>query len=105
MRRIITIALMLPLVGCDKPGPAPAPPAQQQASAKSENDGLGRWAIATAVPAGKKEDMLEYSQVWRLDTKTGDLQLCTYSIMGLANHAPVEGIDCSASIKGGARRN
>jgi hypothetical protein len=64
--RWLALALTLVLFGCDKPKP--------------EGGGnVGRWAV---VPAGNNESVAGYSawNAWRIDTQTGALEHCTYSL-------------------------
>jgi hypothetical protein len=91
MKRWCAIAAFLLLAACDKS----APPANASKAAQSE---FGRWAI---VPAGSNEKTPNFEawSAWRLDTKTGSLEFCTYSIATGTTGKPLEGLGCTQPNK------
>jgi hypothetical protein len=85
---IICIAV---LSGCNRQ------PAQKQI-APPANAGFGRWMILSAGQT--KEPKFDVWSVWRLDTKTGDLEFCSYSILTFArDKRPIETNECQPVIK------
>lgn len=62
----------------------------------AESD-VGRYEV---VAAGGKEHSanIDMFPAWRIDTKTGDLSFCTYSVIA-GDNKTTEATDCSAPAK------
>lgn len=88
MRALKITPLLLLLLGC-RP---------QAEKATPVDTGPGRWMVISASGAETKRAGFEASSAWRLDTKTGDLEFCTYWLLG-AGGRPIESIDCTAPAK------
>lgn len=82
-RRIaILMAALLVLAGCGKSGVKPS----------------GRWAVIPASTALETGGASTFS-AWRLDTITGDLELCQYASRPV-NGTLAESLKCSQAAKG-----
>jgi hypothetical protein len=105
MRAKLALIFALGLGGCDQPASKEQPP--QPLPANSE---FGRWTVvpASTVPdtsAGVKGTLAgsKIWPAWRLDTKTGDLEFCTYGVIENlldSNKPPIETLTCSTPVKG-----
>jgi hypothetical protein len=97
MKTKIALLIALGLGGCDQPVSKELPPPPLPA-----NSEFGRW---TVVPASNAPDIDKNGKVWsawRLDTKTGDLEFCTYVFSESLdpNKMPIEQLICSMATKG-----
>src|SRR5438309_947605 len=72
---------------------------QQQQKAPPANAGFGRWMILSAGQDTKDPNSMGWA-VWRLDTKTGDLEFCSHAIVTVRpDKPPMESGDCQPPIK------
>ena len=79
------------LAGCDQSNhpPPPTPPAAAE---------IGRWTVVPAANAPER-GALEIFSAWRLDTKTGDLEFCTYGAGTFApGTKPGELLQCTDAV-------
>lgn len=88
LRAVTAGFALVVLVGCDKQpetAPTSAPPA---------NSEFGRWIV---VPAGAPIGDGQYRETnaWRLDTKTGALEFCTYTEAIVPTTPPTDVLECS----------
>jgi hypothetical protein len=93
MRAAAPILVLLTLSACDKPmAQQPAPPAPP-----SE---VGRWIIVPASTAGPVFIGNRGANffAWKLDTKTGELEACTYDA-GRPDKPETEEVTCIAERK------
>jgi hypothetical protein len=88
------IALALSMVGCNAKAPAPG-----QQSAPPEPP---RWTITPVASEPMPVGGSHYWSAWRLDTKTGALEFCTFiegdPVAKTAAQA-LEHLDCTAPVK------
>lgn len=86
----ILVALLL--AGCDQPA------SKEPAQPVVKND-FGRWVIVPAANAPSNVAGTLYFFAWRLDTKTGDVEVCTYDPGGWMNAATKmpanQSLDCT----------
>jgi hypothetical protein len=86
MRKLLALVGVVALAGCDQSTPIKFE--------KAEKTEIGRWKI---VAAGNDEKDKNYEgwNAWRLDTKTGALEFCTYSLITGGNGMPNQSLLCS----------
>ena len=89
MKRATIGVLCLALSGCGQPVAKEEPPA---------NPGFGRWMILPAGQHTRDSDLMSWA-VWRLDTKTGDLEFCSHELIAPERRTPIETGSCQAPIK------
>jgi hypothetical protein len=80
---VVMLAALVVLTGCDKP------------SAQTR----GRWAVIPASALLESGGGIDRFSAWRLDTETGDLELCQYASRPV-NGSPSESLKCSEPVKG-----
>ena len=86
------------LAGCDQPASKEMPPATPPAA----NNEFGRWMVAAASTGPQRDEVgAEIWSAWRLDTKTGDLEFCTYRYkeQPTGSQIPAEDIGCTRAAR------
>jgi hypothetical protein len=90
---LVAIALVGAISGCDDrsrdQARTPDPPASNE---------FGRFVVVPATTVPNLIDGIHYLNAWRLDTKTGDLELCTYypgGALGPNAKADFESLSCT----------
>ncbi len=91
--RFFALVSVVFITGCDHPASTsaqtpPAPPANAE---------FGRWAVVP-VAEKTKEPGVEMWNAWRLDTKTGDLEFCSYTVSTVGER-PTETTECGSKVK------
>jgi hypothetical protein len=85
-------ALLITVSGCEKPPAAATPP-------PSAGHEIGRFAVSSAG-GNDHSPGTDLFSAWRIDTKTGDLEFCTYTVVTSSNGPPTEIAGCSKPAKG-----
>jgi hypothetical protein len=90
---LVVVAVFL--TGCERA----ATQAERPITAASE---IGRWQVVPASAQAVMSSGTPFFFAWRIDSKTGALELCTYNTGGylaVAKAATAEALECFAAPK------